>query len=63
MKIKEELIEYNPVISIIEAKYIEEYVYKIKFSDGKTNEINFSDFLHKSKHPSIKNGVNIFGLL
>jgi hypothetical protein len=41
-------------LKIDSAKYLSDYVIRIKFSDGKEKLIDFKPFLSKSLHPSIK---------
>ena len=41
-------------LRIDSAKYLSDYVIRIKFSDGKEKLVDFKPFLIKSLHPSIK---------
>ena len=41
-------------LRIDSAKYLSDYVIRIKFSDGKERLVDFKPFLIKSIHPSIK---------
>ena len=41
-------------LRIDSAKYLSDYVIRIKFSDGKEKLVDFKPFLIKSIHPSIK---------
>ncbi len=41
-------------LRIDSAKYLSDYVIRIKFSDGKERLVDFKPFLIKSLHPSIK---------
>jgi hypothetical protein len=40
-------------LKIDSAKYLADYVIRIKFSDGKEKLVDFKPFLSKSLHPSI----------
>ncbi|GMQ25577.1 hypothetical protein Aoki45_22590 [Algoriphagus sp. oki45] len=46
--------EDNPIIEVILATWIADYVLEIKFSDGKTNKVDFKKFLSNSSHPEIR---------
>lgn len=41
-------------LKIDSAKYLSDYVIRIKFSDGNERIVDFKPFLSKSLHPSIK---------
>lgn len=41
-------------LEIDSAKYLSDYVIRIKFSDGTERLVDFKPFLSKSLHPSIK---------
>ena len=41
-------------LKIDSAKYLSDYVIRIKFSDGADKLVDFKPFLSKSLHPSIK---------
>ena len=41
-------------LKIDSAKYLSDYVIRIRFSDGKEKLVDFKPFLLKSLHPSIK---------
>ena len=41
-------------LKIDSAKYLSDYVIRIRFSDGKEKLVDFKPFLSKSLHPSIK---------
>lgn len=41
-------------LTIDSAKYLSDYVIRIKFSDGNERLVDFKPFLSKSLHPSIK---------
>ena len=41
-------------LKIDSAKYLTDYVIRIKFNDGKEKIVDFKPFLSKSLHPSIK---------
>ena len=41
-------------LKIESAKYLSDYVIRIKFSDGNERLVDFKPFLSKSLHPSIK---------
>jgi hypothetical protein len=41
-------------LKIDSAKYLSDYVIRIKFSDGNEKLVDFKPFLSKSLHPSIK---------
>jgi len=41
-------------LKIDSAKYLSDYVIRIKFSDGNERLVDFKPFLSKSLHPSIK---------
>ncbi len=42
------------VIAIEQAEYVEEYVLRLKFSDGKEAEVDFGPFLRQSLNPLIR---------
>lgn len=42
------------LLKIESAKYLSDYVIRIKFSDGYEKVVDFKPFLSKSLHPSIK---------
>lgn len=42
------------LISIKEAKYIDNYKIALLFNDGKENILDFKSFITKSQHPDIK---------
>ncbi len=42
------------LLKIDSAKYLSDYVIRIKFSDGIEKLVDFKPFLSKSLHPSIK---------
>ncbi|MCP3995116.1 MAG: DUF2442 domain-containing protein [bacterium] len=42
------------VIGIVDAKHVGGYRLRLKFNDGKENEIDFESFLSKSLNPMIK---------
>lgn len=44
----------NPIIEVIQATQIADFILKVKFSDGKTNQIDFKEFLSSSSHPEIR---------
>lgn len=54
------LIDYRELesgfdqLKIDSAKYLSDYVIRIKFSDGVDKIVDFKPFLSKSLHPSIK---------
>ena len=41
-------------LKIDSAKYLSDYIIRIRFSDGKEKLVDFKPFLSKSLHPSIK---------
>ena len=41
----------NTVISILEAHYLSDYTIEFTFSDGLRRQIDFGEFLKKSKNP------------
>jgi hypothetical protein len=41
-------------LKIDSAKYLSDYVIRLKFSDGVNKIVDFKPFLSKSSHPSIK---------
>jgi hypothetical protein len=41
-------------LKIESAKYLSDYVIRLRFSDGKEKIVDFKPFLSKSFHPSIK---------
>ncbi|HKK38452.1 MAG TPA: DUF2442 domain-containing protein [Cryomorphaceae bacterium] len=41
-------------LKIDSAKYLSDYVIRLKFNDGKERLVDFKQFLSKSLHPSIK---------
>jgi hypothetical protein len=41
-------------LKIDSAKYLSDYVIRLRFSDGKEKLVDFKPFLSKSLHPSIK---------
>jgi hypothetical protein len=45
--------EFNQ-LKIDSAKYLSDYVIRIRFSNGKERLVDFKPFLSKSLHPSIK---------
>jgi hypothetical protein len=53
--ISEQYIEYEAkVTDISKAEYIEDYVIKIHFEDGKKRLVDFKPFLYKSNIPDVK---------
>ena len=42
------------VIAIEQAEYVEDYVLRLKFSDGKEAQVDFEPFLRQSLNPLIK---------
>ncbi|MBU2525488.1 MAG: DUF2442 domain-containing protein [Bacteroidetes bacterium] len=42
------------LLKIDSAKYLSDYVIRIKFTDGKERLVDFKPFLSKSLHPSIQ---------
>ena len=46
------------LIEIEKAKYIGDFVIRIKFTDGVERLVDFKPFLFKSLHPSIKKYLN-----
>jgi len=42
------------ILSVDKAKYLGNYIIKIKFNDGSEKSVDFKPFLTKSQHPSIK---------
>ena len=50
------------LISIKKAKYIDDYKISLLFNDGKSNIVDFKDFILKSQHPDIKKykDINLF---
>lgn len=51
-------IEYpdsnNFLLEIVKANQVSDYILEVTFSDGKTNQIDFKEFLSKSSHPEIR---------
>lgn len=43
----------NPVLEVIQAIQLSDYMLEIKFSDGKINQIDFKEFLSRSLHSEI----------
>ncbi|MBC6365463.1 DUF2442 domain-containing protein [Algoriphagus sp. AK58] len=43
-----------PILEVIQAKHIADYVLEITFNDGISNRIDFRDFLSGSSHPEIR---------
>ena len=41
-------------LKVDSAKYLKDYVIRIKFSDGNRKLVDFKPFLSKSHHPSVK---------
>lgn len=59
MKINEQYIAYDVGdIMIQSAIYIKDYSIKITFTDGSEQLVDFSSFLDKAIHPSIKKYLN-----
>jgi len=57
MKISVDYKEDEPTceqLKISSAKYLNDYVIRLKFSDGAEKLVDFKSFLCKSIHPSIK---------
>ena len=48
----------NDIITIDEAKYLNDYKIYLRFNDGKENTIDFKPFLFSSLHPDIKKYQN-----
>jgi len=46
------------LLKIDSAKYLSDYVIRIKFSDGIEKLVDFKPFLSKSLHPSIKKYID-----
>jgi hypothetical protein len=44
----------NPTIEVIQAVQIADYILELKFSDGKTNRVDFEKFLSNTCHPEIR---------
>ena len=42
------------IISIEQAEYVEEYILRLKFNDGKEAEVDFGPFLQQSLNPLIR---------
>lgn len=49
--------EVNP-LEVESAKYLSDYVLRIKFTNGVENLVDFKPFILKSMHPSIKKYLN-----
>jgi hypothetical protein len=43
-----------PILEVIQAKHLADYILEVKFSDGKSNRIDFKEFLTNSSHPEIR---------
>lgn len=43
----------NPVLEVIQAIQLSDYMLEVKFSDGKINQVDFKEFLSRSLHPEI----------
>ena len=57
MRIIVEYKDYDPEfyqLKIDSAKYLSDYVIRLRFSDGKEKLVDFKPFLSKSLHPSVK---------
>lgn len=56
MNITEETYNYNEndLISIVEARYIKDYLIKLIFNDGSEKTVDFGNFLNSSHHPQIR---------
>jgi hypothetical protein len=57
MKISVDYKEEEPdleQLKISSAKYLSDYVIRLKFNDGAEKVVDFKPFLYKSIHPSIK---------
>lgn len=48
----------NPVLEVIQAIQLSDYMLEVKFSDGKINQIDFKEFLSRSSHPEICKYLN-----
>jgi hypothetical protein len=47
------------IIAIEQAKYVEDYVLQLEFSDGKEIEVDFGSFLHQSLNPLIRKYLDV----
>ena len=54
---KDKVYEQNE-LKIDSAKYLTDYVIRIKFNDGTEKLVDFKPFLSKSLHPSIQKYLN-----
>ena len=48
----------NDILTIDEAKYLNDYKIYLRFNDGKENTIDFKPFIFSSSHPDIKKYQN-----
>lgn len=55
MKVSEPSVSYKiKEINIARANYLSDYKIEVTFDDGKSNVIDFEEFLAHSKHPDIR---------
>jgi len=43
-------------VEILSAEYLGDYKIKLVFNDGKSNVVDFKNFIFNSSHPDIKKG-------
>lgn len=54
MKIIVETKRQSKPLVVVKAKYLNDYVMRINFSDGKERAVDFKPFLSGSNHPEIR---------
>jgi hypothetical protein len=53
MKIVRQLADPGKILKIVSAKYLSDYVIRIRFDDGTDRVVDFKPFLVKASHPEI----------
>mgnify|MGYP000072153443 CR=1 FL=1 len=53
MKIVRELSDPGKIVKIVSAKYLSDYVIRVRFDDDTNRVVDFKPFLTKATHPEI----------
>ena len=49
----------HPIYAVVRAEYLQGYILRIYFDDGKISEVDFAPFLKQSHHPAIKKYLDL----